>query len=300
MVTDGLSGRVRGLAWCAAVGAVGLVALYLVFVRTPIGQRWDDRALLGGQVIGLDQRRFLTSVLHEIRVSTIILAIVLLIVIGLLRRRLAAALMATAAFGASIVSAEVLKRILPRNDLAPELNSYVDNGNIDTYPSGHATIAMGFALAVLIVSSPRARLPVSAFGMVWAASVSVAALAAGWHRPSDLAGGMALALAFVATAAAFATRRYGHLSAAAPSTRWAVPIGAGAFILVTAASLLWIARGDSANVTVGGALPAFIIAEIVLALLAIVVVGLFAHLLRGLSFDRTGAMLERDLPATQP
>ena len=285
-MTVDIARRVRGLTWFALLGGFSLVALYVVFVRTPIGQRWDDRALLGGEVIGLAQRRFLTLLLHEIRISTIALAIILLLVIGLLRRRLGTALLAVAAFGSSIVAAEILKLTLPRNDLTPELNAYVDNGNIDTYPSGHATIAMGFALALIMVSSPRARLPVAAFAMAWASGVSVAALAAGWHRPSDLAGGMALAVLFVAAAAALATRHLGRIEAPVPTMRWLAPIGGGVFVLVMAACLLWISRGDTANVDIGGAIPAFVAAEIAIALLGIAIVGLFSYALRGVSFDQ--------------
>ena len=283
-----IAGRGRALATLAAAGGAGVVGLYLVFVRTPIGQRWDDRALLGGQLASLDSRQALTAALHGVRISTIVLMIVLLLVIGLVRKRLVTAVTMAAAFGFSILSAEVLKQVLPRRDLAPELNAYVDNGNIDTYPSGHATIAMGFALALIVVSSPRYRTAAAAFGMAWAAAVPMAALAAGWHRPSDVMGGMALALMWLAGATAIALRRRGIIDTIPGSTRLlpliAAAVAIGALIALTA----WVLAGDSQEVPVSGGLVAFVSAEILIALVAVLVVSVFAYVVRGLSFPHRG------------
>ena len=281
-----LQARVRGLTILAALGGIGLVCLYIVFVRTPIGQRWDDRALLGGLLASDEARRALTSALHGIRISTLILMLVLLVAISLVRRTLIIAIGAALAFGGAVISAEVLKRVLPRRDLAPELNAYVDKGNIDTYPSGHSTIAMGFALALIVVSSPRVRTAVAAFGMAWAAAVPMATLAAGWHRPSDVVGGMALSLMWLAGATAFAVRRVGSVG---PNPRWTrlLPlIGVGVLVGVAACLLVWVIAGDPQAVPVGGGLLAFISAQALIALTAIVVASAFTYVLRGLSFQR--------------
>lgn len=281
-----LAGRVRGLTWLSALGALALAGFYAVLVRTPIGQRWDDRGLLGGLVGSLGQRQRLTTILHEIRISTLVLMVVLLLVIGLLRRRFATSLIAAVAFGGAVLSAEVLKRVLPRHDLAPELNSYVDNGNIDTYPSGHATIAMAFALALILVSSARVRMPVAIFGMAWAAGISMAALAAGWHRPSDIAGGAALGVMWLAGASALSARWFGRVQVTPANMRWLLAGAVGALTLLLALLALWVLRGNPDDVPVGGALPAFLLAEAGVAVLAIAAVALFAFLTRGLSFDK--------------
>ena len=285
-MTGTLAPRARAYAWLSVLAGLVLVGCYAVLVRTPIGQRWDDRSLLGGQIASLSARQQLTSYLHEIRISTIVLAIVVLLVIGLLRRRLATALIAVLAVGGAVISAEILKRVLPRRDLAPELNSYIDNGNIETYPSGHATIAMSFALAVLVVSSPRARSYVVPFAMLWAVGVPMAALAAGWHRPSDLIGGMALAMLFLAAATAIITYRYAQIHNTPLTVRWLFVSGLMALVIAMAALLLWFTRGDTASVQVGGAIPAFVFGEIAIAITALAAVGLFAFLLRDLSFDQ--------------
>lgn len=284
-----IASRGRAIATLAAASGASVIGLYLVFVRTPIGQRWDDRALLGGQLASLDSRQALTAALHGIRISTIVLMIALLLVIGLVRRRLVTAVSMAVAFGFSILSAEVLKRVLPRRDLAPELNAYVDNGNIDTYPSGHATIAMGFALALIVVSSPRYRTAAAAFGMAWAAAVPVAALAAGWHRPSDVMGGMALALMWLAGSTAIAVRRRGIVGPVPRSTRLLPLIAAAVVIGAVAALTVWVLAGDPQEVPVGGGLVAFVSAEILIALVAVLAASVFTYVVRGLSFPHRGS-----------
>lgn len=258
-----------------AAGAIGFIALYVIFVRSPIGQRWDDRALLGGQLATLEARQALTAALHGIRISTIILMIGLIVLIGMVRKHVPAALTTVVALGGAIVSAEVLKRVLPRRDLAPELNAYVDNGNIDTYPSGHSTIAMAFALGLLVVASPRYRSAVATFGMLWAAAIPMAALAAGWHRPSDVLGGMALALMWLAAAGAIVVMRYPD-SASSVSPRHLAAIAGVILAGCTGALGLWIWWGDPSQVPVGGGFIAFTVAALGIALTAVAIVGMYA------------------------
>lgn len=281
-----LTPRLRGLVTLTGVAGAAVIGLYVIFVRLPIGQRWDDRALLGGLLASEDARKALTAALHGIRISTLILMVALLLAVGLLRHRFAIALLATLGFGGAVISAEVLKRILPRRDLAPELNAYVDNGNIDTYPSGHSTIAMGFALALILVTSPRYRTPVAVVAMLWAAAVPMAALAAGWHRPSDVLGGMALGLSWLAGMATVAVLRSGRVLPTPPSVRVLPLAGATVIAVCTVGLLAWLWRGDPSAIPVGGGLAAFTVAEVAIALVAVASVGLYAAALREVAFDR--------------
>ncbi|MFZ8910301.1 MAG: phosphatase PAP2 family protein [Candidatus Nanopelagicales bacterium] len=268
---------IRGLLALTAAGVIGVVGLYVIFVRVPIGQRWDDRALLGGQLASLEARQAVTSALHGIRISTIILmVVVLLLAVGLVRKQRAVALVTVVAFGGAIASAEILKRVLPRRDLAPELNAYVDNGNIDTYPSGHSAIAMAFALGVLIVTAPRYRTPVAGIGMLWVAAVTMATLAAGWHRPSDILGGVAVALAWMAAAAAMTVARRTPVDSPSSPGRPLVLAAAVVFLVCAAALAIWIWLGDRSQVPVGGGFIAFLLSEVTIALVAVTTVGLYA------------------------
>lgn len=270
-----ITSRSRALVALAVTGAIGVVLLYLAFVRLPIGQRWDDRALLGGQLATLEARQALTAALHGIRISTIVLMIGLIVLIGIVRKRVSATIITVVAIGGAIVSAEVLKRVLPRRDLAPELNAYVDNGNIDTYPSGHSTIAMAFALGLLIVTSPRYRTAVATIGMLWAAAIPMAALAAGWHRPSDVLGGMALALMWLSAAGAIVVMRHPD-SASSVSPRHLAAIAGVILAACTVALGLWIWWGDPSQVPVGGGFIAFTVAALGIAVTAVAIVGIYA------------------------
>jgi membrane-associated phospholipid phosphatase len=289
-----VSSRLRTLIWLSIAGGVGLVGLYVVFVWSPIGQRWDDRALLGGQLASPEARHMLTSALHGIRISTLGLMVVLILMIGLALRRLSTAIIVTVAFGGAILSAEILKELLPRRDLAPALNAYVDNGNIDTYPSGHATIAMGFALALVIIASPRYRPAVAAFAMLWAAAIPMAALAAGWHRPSDVLGGMALALMWLSAASAIAVARFAQAGTTPPSQRYLAWIGLAVLAMCALGLMGWVALGDPRDIPVDGGFIAFTVAEIGIAVAAVACVAVFAHVVRGLSFDQVASATGRD------
>ena len=99
-----VAARVRGLAVLSVSAGIAVIGLYVVFVRLPIGQRWDDRALLGGLRASEEARKALTAALHGIRISTLILMVAVILVIGLARRRLLVALVATAAFAGAIVN----------------------------------------------------------------------------------------------------------------------------------------------------------------------------------------------------
>lgn len=283
---DNTHRRARLLIGLSALGGVAFIGLYVVFVRMPIGQRWDDRALLGDQLADLAARQMLTAALHGIRISTVALMVALILAIGLIRRSVGAAALIAAAFAGAIFSAEVLKRVLPRRDLAPELNAYVDNGNIDTYPSGHSTIAMAFALALIIVSAPRYRPAVATFSMLWAAMIPMMALAAGWHRPSDVLGGMALALLWLGVAGVITVKRCGRIDPMYEGSQ-RLPISVTLVAGVCAAALLaWIWMGDPSNVPVGGGYVAFVVAEVAVSACALALVASYASALRGIDVTR--------------
>ena len=71
-----------------------------------------------------------------------------------------------------------------------------------SWPSGHTTAAVTLALCAVLVS-PRALRPlVAVLALAGAAVVGAATVVAGWHLPSDVAGGTFVAAAWVAAAAA--------------------------------------------------------------------------------------------------
>ena len=99
-----------------------------------------------------------------------------------------------------MLAAELLKRFLPRPELDGQWEQYLVDKAIDTFPSGHVTIATAFVLALLLVSPPRLRAWIAGIGSVLVAWVGMGVVIAGWHRPSDSVGGALLAAACMAMA----------------------------------------------------------------------------------------------------
>ena len=106
------------------------------------------------------------------------------------------------------LSAELLKAVLPRPSYGTEI-AILASKDYDTYPSGHATIATGFVLALVMVNNNRWRPLVALLGLLWSSAVATGVVAAGWHRPSDAIGGIALATAWLSLSAAFLSRERG-------------------------------------------------------------------------------------------
>ena len=214
--------RLRNLA----LGAAALFVLVcLLAVHTQLGQEWDDRAVLERFAAGKRQINRAKDILDAIRVQSLVVGLLVLIAIGMWRRRPWAAASAVLLFSGTILLAEVLKLVLPRPDLSQLENRPVFDG-INTFPSGHATIATSLVLASLLVSSARARPWVAIVGLVWAATAAWGTLAAGWHRPSDAIGGILLATACFAGGASWLLPR--HWRSAAGTTNLAkqlLPMG---------------------------------------------------------------------------
>ena len=218
------------------IGLAVLVLAYAVFVQTRIGQHVDDGAYLGRFGEGSSAAAAFRRLLNVIEPATIVVMVLVIVVIGIVRRTLGVAALTIAAMACSIIAAEILKRILPRPPLDPEWESLV--GKTDSYPSGHVTIATTFVLALLVVTSPRLRALVQVLGTLFVAGVGTGVVIAGWHRPSDVLGGLALSLGVMSGAAALLTWRRGHPIDPLPSSyRGAWEVAAlvgllmGAFVL---------------------------------------------------------------------
>ena len=265
------------------LGGLVLVLLgltYLVMVRTDFGQTFGDSAYLGRLVESKSARETARGILNVITGATIMLMLVVLVVIGLLRRQILVASVAGGCFFAAIAAAEVLKRVLPRPEISVlEASTKFDGFN--TFPSGHATIATGFVIALLFVSSARWRPTVALAGAVWVSLVCSGTLAAGWHRPSDAVGGLALATGVIGIGGGLlVSRRF----VPAPVTRTAGVIWPGAaivFLLASASLLASITHFSTQTERPGFLWWAFPLASLIIDAVAICAVCFVAWLMRG-------------------
>jgi len=179
------------------------VANYVFFVRTTLGQELDDAALVGGEQRPQGVVSEAWELLDVISVVSLASACVAIGVVALLRRRFALAVAVLAAIGVANVVTQLLKRVvLERPDL-------IGAGNLNSLPSGHATVAATVAVGVVVVSAPRWRSVVALVASLFPIAVGVAVVIAGWHRPSDSIAAFCVVLGVVAAALAFVVAVFG-------------------------------------------------------------------------------------------
>lgn len=204
----------RSLLAIALLAVASAFVLYLSVVRTFWGQRLDEHAFAGRTVIGGRSARGADDLLSAISVGTLTLAIVALVGLALLRRRPGLALLSLVVVGGSLIITEVLKLgILTRPHLVA---TFIPE---NSYPSGHSTIGIAVGLSLILVAPPRLRTVAAAGAAAIAASVGIATVAAGWHRPSDAVGAYLVALAVAATATAAMLRWWPTAAPAADDPR---------------------------------------------------------------------------------
>jgi hypothetical protein len=169
-----------------------VVATYALSAHTVRGQRVEN-ALIG---VRRDQLRggsiSATELLATVSVWSLVAAIGAVMLVALVRGRPRLALGAGAVIAGSILTAEVLKKlILPRPALDGDAPPWL-LANI--FPSGHTTIAVATAVAFVLVVPYRLRGPAALVGGFYAAGLGASTLEAGWHRTSDAVGAVFLVL----------------------------------------------------------------------------------------------------------
>lgn len=182
--------HLRTSARVAAVPIGGLALTYLLAVLTPWGRTLDSLSLYGRISTGWSMRTADLIVLEMISVVTLALALVVIAVVGGARGRWQLALRSTVAVVGAILSAEVLKLMLPSPD-------QVTGGFIaGSFPSGHAVVVTSISLAALSISSDSWRRRLVGPLVACTAIATTATVTLGWHRPSDVLGSLLLATAW--------------------------------------------------------------------------------------------------------
>jgi membrane-associated phospholipid phosphatase len=149
-----MGGSGRASARAAAVPVAGLVLTYGLATLTPLGRRLDLLATNGRFGAGWPVQAGDLLVLETVSVATFVLALAALVLVSGLRGRWELGLRGVLAVLGSILSAEVLKYLLPGQSRWTGQWSWIGGG---TFPSGHAVIVTSIALAVLSISSDHWR-----------------------------------------------------------------------------------------------------------------------------------------------
>lgn len=229
-------GRWRLLVWALA-GLVVLIAVYWVAVRLQFGQRVDFSAFEGRKWTALWARRRVARVVLVLTPLAVVAVTGWSVVIAARFRGWSAAVVVGAAPAAVIPIARVLKDALPREELLDGSWISATNG----YPSGHAAALTAAALGAVTVSPPHLRPRVAVVAVAASAGHMLAMFGSGWHRPSDLVGGLGLAVLVSALAAWVAAPRWSSRPEAVPVPWYTRTDAVGACLAaVGAVSLSWL------------------------------------------------------------
>jgi hypothetical protein len=175
----------------AIVCAVFLISGYLALVRTAWGHLVDNAAYFGRRVMARPVVEFDHHILGVVGIPSLALAILVILIVGALRRCMRTALLLATGFACAVAGAELLKHILPWHSLVAGDSFLAGDLQRETYPSGHTTIGTSVGLALVLVSSARWRPWLAILAGFISASFATGVLFAGWHRPSDALGGIA-------------------------------------------------------------------------------------------------------------
>ena len=203
--------RISSVVLCVVFGLALLAiaaVVYLVGVGTVAGQEYDNLAVdgfanalpgwLAALCAPLAASVTLGSATIPIMAFTDIAFGVVAIIVAVARKRWLAigqfAALAVVAFAA----AELLKKLLPRK--VYDVSMITTEGN--TAPSGHMTMVVVAALALLCVVPRVWRALVAVIAAAYASLSGMALLVGAWHRPCDVIMAVSLAsgLAFLALA----------------------------------------------------------------------------------------------------
>lgn len=200
--------RHRWVAVAVAALLVGAV-VYLLAVRTGLGQALENAALRGADQVDPDVHRIAREQFHTITVTSQVAAALIVALIALLRRQLWVAVAGMAViFGGQAVTQVLKYHLLTRPELVSGHGGHTEN----TLPSGHTTAAMSLLFAILIVMPYRFRGVAMFFALTWAVGIGAYTVIIGAHRLSDTLAADAVAL-IVACAASYLLARTGRIRA---------------------------------------------------------------------------------------
>ena len=252
--------RPRRALLVIAVAAVFLLGLLYQFaVQTAWGQRLDATASKGRGELHRRGIHAAARLLTTIDVASLVLLGGAIVLVALIRARPRLAVGAGAMIAGSLLTSELLKRVvLPR----PDLGVFDGLGSAGSFPSGHTTVAMSLGVGAMLVSPSRWRAIVAALGAVFASAIGVAVVATASHRPSDPIGAALVVTAWSAAIAAVLVPQDGS-EARKPDEPHASPWFAygGLALLVVAfiglvATAVAIRRDSVDTIELGGAFAA--------------------------------------------
>ncbi|WP_336631620.1 MULTISPECIES: phosphatase PAP2 family protein [unclassified Microbacterium] len=220
----------------AAGLVVAFVGSYLFFVHGYMGQLLDEQARIGAQSSGVTRFADALDLVPLVSAGVVLVAVM----IGLVRRQVLATVVALGVVAASNLTTQLLKH---------QLLSRPDNGATgewhNSFPSGHTTVAASAIFALFLVCAPRLRPLIAALGAIIMIVIGALLVGNGWHRPSDVVGGILVVAIFVFLGGAV-------LAPLRPPASRARPGVAGTIALLVVASVACAVAFGAAYLAVAG------------------------------------------------
>ena len=266
----------------AIVCYVLFVIFYVVLVGTHWGHQIDDDAFLGRGALNRHVVTLDAALLKWISNATIVTAAGILLLISVVRRRVLAGVLAMVGFFTAVIGAEILKDlVLPWRALVPDDARLGDGFQVNSYPSGHATIATAFVLALLMVSPARWRSWLAAVAGAISSIFTAGVLFAGWHRASDALGALAWSAVCMNLAAAAAVRLRGRPAMGKPRHSLSSSVALGVVML----AVLFLTAATAAPRYPHRDLPFFLFTGVIIAS-AFALTAWFSRQLQAVDFSR--------------
>jgi membrane-associated phospholipid phosphatase len=227
----------------AVLAALGVAALWWLFVTTAPGQRVEEIALEGSSIGRWRISDGAQAVLEVVSVPFLAVVVLAGVVTAALRRRWRLALAVPLMVGGANVTTQLLKDVvLPRPDLG------VSAAHANSLPSGHTTVAASVAAVAVLVVPPRWRWAAALAGWGYAGGTGLATMVNGWHRASDVAAGLLVVLAWAAlTVAVVGTAGpWGHRPTILARRALLVAGAAAGVVSAGALALTWSGAGAGA------------------------------------------------------
>jgi len=183
------SGALVALAVFGALGAVMAVVAWWIGVRTGWGQQLEDYAFEGRKATWYRLRQVGTRGFSAVWVPVAVVSAVGAVIVAFRRRGLVLAAAAAVVVAVPPVLATGLKRVIERPDLVDLMWANARN----SFPSGHAALVASVSLVWVVVVAERSRAWVAGAAAVGVGVGAAAILGTGWHRMSDVVGGIGLA-----------------------------------------------------------------------------------------------------------
>jgi membrane-associated phospholipid phosphatase len=156
-------------------GTVVVAASWLLLVADRHGRRVDHAVMLAVQDRFSSVQDGVLDLLRLVDVASVGLVLVVVAGIALVRRRPGVAVAGVALVLLTQAITQGLKAVLPREGSAE-----------NSLPSGHVTVITALVIALALALPAVWRVVVGLLGAVGVAGASVAVMAVGWHRPSDV------------------------------------------------------------------------------------------------------------------